>query len=108
MKNFQKLVWEITPPHLLPYEFKLKLARNPTTSPKTLVNLSQDKSWIVLCWVAYNRNTPLEVLKILATDKITCVRYNVAYNPNATEEICLMIKAYEKYGHLVNCHTSST
>ena len=108
MKNFQKLVWEITPPHLLPYEFKLKLARNPNTPPETLVNLSRHKDWSVRCGVARNRNTPVKTLELLAQDENSDVRYNVAYNPNATEEILLTIKAYEKYGHFVNCHTSST
>jgi hypothetical protein len=86
----------------------LELAQNPNTPPETLVNLSRHKDWIVRWEVAINRNTPAEALKILATDRNHYVRGNVIRNPNATEEICLMINAYEKYGHLVNRHTSST
>ena len=73
-----------------------------------LAILATDEDYYVRYWIARNPNTPIETLVILATDEDVDVRYWIASNPNATEEICLMIRAYEKYGHLVNCHTSST
>jgi hypothetical protein len=79
----------------------LELAHNPNTPPETLVNLSRHKDWSVRCEVARNRNTPAEALKILATDKVVAVRCWITYNPNATEEIFLMVRAYEKFKHLV-------
>jgi hypothetical protein len=107
MKNFQKLVWNITPLYQLPFKLRCQIAQNPNTPPETLVNLSQDKTWSVRCWVAGNPNTPVESLKVLSQDRVWSVRLHVTRNPNATEEILLTIKAYEKYGHLANCHTSS-
>jgi hypothetical protein len=86
----------------------IELARNPNTPVKTLELLAIDENSDVRCGVAYNPNTPPETLELLATDKDSVIRSWVVYNPNATEEVCLMVKAYEKYGHLVNCHNSST
>ena len=86
---------------------KCGIASNGNTPPEILAVLATDEVAAVRCWIAYNRNTPVETLAVLATDKNHYVRYNVFYSPNATEEICLMVNAYEKYGHLVNCHTSS-
>jgi Leucine rich repeat variant len=85
-----------------------ELATNPNTPPETLAVLATDKESYVRWRVAYNPNTPPETLAVLATDNDSCVRYGVAQNPNATEEIIIEFNAYEKYGHLVNCHSSST
>jgi hypothetical protein len=51
--------------------------------------------------IAASINTSLETLAVLATDRSFSVRFHVSRNPNATEEICLMIEAYEKFNHLV-------
>ena len=86
----------------------LELASNPNTSPETLAVLATDEVAVVRFGVARNPNTSPETLAVLATDNVNFVRNMVSYNPNATEEILLTIKAYEKYGHLANCHTRST
>jgi hypothetical protein len=73
----------------------LELAGNLNTPPETLAVLAQDENSGVRWKVARNPNTPPETLELLATDKSWAVRSWVAYNRNATEEICLMVKAYE-------------
>jgi hypothetical protein len=45
--------------------------------------------------LAENPNTPPETLELLATDENSNVRWRVTQNPNATEEICLMVRAKE-------------
>jgi hypothetical protein len=78
-----------------------ELAVNPNTLVKTLEFLATDKTYFVRWGVAKNPNTPPETLELLATDEDSDVRCVVAKNSNATEEICLMVKAYEKFKHLV-------
>jgi hypothetical protein len=80
---------------------KCTIASNGNTSPETLAILATDGDISILWNVANNPNTPIETLAVLATDKNYTVRLSVSYNPNATEEICLMINAYEKFNHLV-------
>ena len=45
--------------------------------------------------LAQHPNTPVETLKVLATDKDYDVRYCVAKNPNTPLEIHKLIRAYE-------------
>jgi len=47
---------------------RIKLAGNKRTSKKILTILSKDKDWNVRFNVAYNPNTPKEILKKLYTD----------------------------------------
>jgi hypothetical protein len=47
---------------------RIKLAGNKRTSKKILTILSKDEDWNVRFNVAYNSNTPKEVLKKLYTD----------------------------------------
>lgn len=39
-------------------------------------------------------------LKILANSDCWAIRQNVYFNRNSTEEIQLMVKSYERFGHL--------
>jgi hypothetical protein len=80
---------------------KCRIASDGNTSPETLAVLATDKNSLVRCHVARNPNTAPQTLELLATDKAVDVRYWIAYNPNATEEIFLMVNAYEKFNHLV-------
>ena len=43
-------------------KMKLKLAYTERTSKKILTILSTDEEWVIRCNVAYNPNTPKEVL----------------------------------------------
>jgi 3-methyladenine DNA glycosylase AlkC len=78
-----------------------RIASDENTSPETLAVLANDKHWYIRCSVASNPNTAPQTLELLAQDENSYVRYWVARNPNTTEEIFLMVKAYEKFKHLV-------
>ena len=52
---------------------------------------------VARCRVAYNPNTPPEILTILAQDGSWCVRWNVQRNANATREVIQTVRAYEFY-----------
>ena len=58
----------------LSWEDKLKLAKSKRTSKKILTILSTDKNRWVRWEVAYNPNTPKEVLKKLSADNYWDVR----------------------------------
>ena len=60
---------------------KVELALNPNTSIETLVELSNDKEWIVRGGVAENSNTSTEILIKLSKDDNEDIRLNVAENP---------------------------
>ncbi len=68
-------------------EDKIKLADGRKVSKKILTMLSKDKDYIVRSWVAWNPNTPVEVLKELSKDKDEYVRQYVARNPNTPKDI---------------------
>jgi hypothetical protein len=72
-----------------------EIALNRNTSPEILVSLSTHESWKVRWRVAANPSTPVETLKIFATDKYIAVRSMLYNNRNATEEILLMVMAKE-------------
>ncbi len=57
----------------LPWDDKVRLARNKRTSKKILTILSTDKDWYVRYYVAYNSNTPVKVLTELLNDKTNTV-----------------------------------
>jgi hypothetical protein len=63
--------------------------------------LATDDIFFIRCSVARNPNTAPQTLELLAQDENSDVRYWVARNPNTTEEIFLMVKAYNKFNHLV-------
>ena len=79
-----KVLKEVNEPDVLAlsYDEKLELAQNPSTPVETLKVLATDKDYWVRCGVAQNPNTPVETLKVLATDKDSDVRRGVAQNPN--------------------------
>ena len=59
--------------------------------------LSTDKDYYVRCYVARNPNTPVEVLKVLSIDGSWAVRRFVARNTNATNDVILLVKAYNMF-----------
>jgi len=70
-------------------EFRTKrfLARDTSTSKSLLTELSKSISAIVRSNVGHNTNTPLESLRILATDEDNHVRFNVANNATTPLDI---------------------
>jgi hypothetical protein len=93
-----KVLKEVNEPNVLTlslYE-KVELAKNPNTPVETLKVLATDKNADVRCGVARNPNTPVEIVKILATDKDSWVRYGVAQNPNTPVET-LKVLATDNY-----------
>jgi hypothetical protein len=83
-----KVLNEIEEPDIskLPFDEKLKLAKDPNTSQETLAVLATDKDSNVRYYVAKHPNTSQESLDVLATDKHPDVRYYVAVHPNTLPE----------------------
>lgn len=65
-----------------------------------LAYLANDEIWYIRMLVAMNQRTPIEVLKHLIIDDSSQVRIGVFQNPNCNEELRLLYRANEKYGHL--------
>lgn len=65
---------------------KWNVAANPNTPVETLKVLATDKDYGVRQYIARNPNTPAETLKVLATDKDYSVRQYVANNPSTPVE----------------------
>ena len=68
------------------------VATNPNTPIETLKVLATDEDGIVRKRVADNSSTPEEILKVLATDEYQYVRRGVAENPNTPEDIEMKIR----------------
>ena len=64
-----------------------RLAGHPSTSAEKLWDLSKSKNWQVRESLGYNRRTPIELLKKLASDNDAHVRIAVATNLSTTEAI---------------------
>jgi len=79
-----KVLKEVNEPDVLSLSLdeKYELAKNPNTPVETLKVLATDKFYWVRSRVARNPNTPVGTLKVLATDEDSSVRYGVAENPN--------------------------
>ena len=79
-----KVLKEVNEPDVLTLSLdeKCELAENPNTPVETLKVLATDENCGVRCRVARNSNTPPETLKVLATDESSSVRSAVAQNPN--------------------------
>ena len=77
-------------------DFRVSVARNPSTPVDVLAELANDINWYVRCFVAENPNTPVDVLSELAKDSDYIVRRNAARNPNMpgyeAEELQFMVK----------------
>ena len=73
----------------------LEVAKNPNTPIEILKDLATDDDYYVRWEVAENPNTPVETLKVLATDKNGGVRWGVAYNPSTPIEIHKLVDSYE-------------
>ena len=58
------------------------VAYNVNTPVEVLLTLSTGAHWAVRSAVAYNVNTPVEVLGVLSTDAHWAVRYAVVNNKN--------------------------
>jgi len=91
-----KVLNEVNTPNLS-YQEKLELAINPNTPIETLKVLATDGDWDVRYWVAGNPNTPVEILKVLATDENSSVRCGVAQHPNSPVEILKVLATDEDY-----------
>ena len=83
-----KVLKEIKTPDVLTLSLdeKIKLARHLNTPVESLKVLATDKNPDVRCCVARHPNTPVETLSVLATDKNWDVRCCVARNPNTPVE----------------------
>jgi len=94
-----KVLKEVNEPDvlLLSYDEKYELARNPNTPVETLKVLATDESYSVRSWVARNPNTSPETLKVLATDEVYGVRSGVAQNPNTPVETLKVLATDEDY-----------
>ena len=94
-----KVLKEVNEPDVLtlPYQEKIKLAKNPNTSPETLKVLATDKDYTVRYYVALNPSTPPETLKVLATDENCFVRRGVPQNPNTPVETLKVLATDEYY-----------
>jgi hypothetical protein len=64
---------------------KIRLLKNPNTSPEILARLAEDRDWFVRYNVAQDPNTTPEILVHLAEDKCEDVRWNVTNNPNTPQ-----------------------
>ena len=71
----------------LTYIIKRDLAYNPNTPKEILIILSKDEDWFVRCRVVQNPNTPKEILTRLSTDKDSSVRWRVACNRRTSKEM---------------------
>ena len=80
-----KVLKEVNTPNLS-YQEKIELAKNPNTPIETLKVLATDWNSTVRYYVAENPNTSVETLKVLATDGDWDVRFWVAKHPNTSVE----------------------
>ena len=80
------------------------LCRNPNTSPKVLEELSNIaytfSGWNGIdfnYWIASNPNVALETLERIASVFYDnqLIKYRIRQNPKCTEDLALLIKAYE-------------
>jgi hypothetical protein len=93
-----KVLREVNEPDVLSLSLveKYELAKNPNTPVETLKVLATDKDFWVRSRVAQNPNTPVETLKVFATDEFPWVRWGVAQNPNTPVET-LKVLATDKF-----------
>ena len=70
---------------------RIKLAKNSNTSKEILTILSTDENWIVLWHIAYNPNTPIDVLK-----KLSKAEYSDEIREIAIQRVSKMSKEKEK------------
>jgi hypothetical protein len=81
------------------------LCRNPNTSPKVLEEISNssvkfypDLNWNGIeldYWIVTNPNVAVETLERIASCDSQLIRYKIRQNPKCTEDLALLIKAYE-------------
>lgn len=81
------------------------LCRNPNTSPKVLEEISNssvkiytDLNWNGIeldYWIASNPNVAFETLERIASYDNQLIRYRIRQNPKCTEDLALLLKAYE-------------
>ena len=69
------------------YQDKVKIAKDPSTSPDILEQLSNDENWMVRSGVAMNPSASPEVLEKLAHSKQRNIRYRVSENPSTPQEV---------------------
>jgi len=78
-----KVLKEVNEPDVLTlsYQEKIKLVKNPNTPVEILKVLATDEYVGVRCYVGRNPKTPVETLKVLATDEHDLVRNVVKETP---------------------------
>jgi len=94
-----KVLKEVNEPDVLTLSLdeKYELANNTNTPVETLKVLATDENVDVRWGVAENPNTPVELLEVLATDENYNVRYGVAQNPNAPVETLKILATDNDY-----------
>jgi len=73
-----------------------ELAENPNTPVDVLRDLATEEDGWIRRYVATNPSTPLDVLRDLAKDEELGVRWSVTLNSNASSKILVMMFEYEK------------
>ena len=83
-----KVLKEVNEPDVLTLSLdeKYELAQNTNTPVETLKVLATDENYYVRFGVAKNPSTPVETLKVLAFDGNANVRWGVTQNPNTPVE----------------------
>jgi len=66
---------------------KVTIAKDPSTPPNILEQLSDDENWMVRSGVAMNPSASPEVLEKLAHSKQRNIRYRVSENPSTPQEV---------------------
>jgi hypothetical protein len=98
---YQKLAWDLrTPAETLAIlagdeyvdYIRRAVAYNPNTPAEVLVRLARDVDFDIRMGVACNTNTPAEALTHLAGDKDGNIRWEVTWNPNTPELVKLYLK----------------
>jgi hypothetical protein len=94
-----KVLKEVNEPDVLalPLDEKYELAHNPNTPVELLKILATDKYSWVRYWVAKHPNTHVETLKVLATYNHYSVRSWVAKHPNTPVEILKVLATDENW-----------
>jgi len=80
----------------MPIRDKKYIAYDPDTPENILLILAKDDDEGVRRHVAYNRKAPINVLKTLTKDLSWVVRFNVVTHPDIFGKLLLMVLDYEK------------
>ena len=76
---------------------RLNVARNPATSPNTLLRLAQDRDRRVRAHAAAHPSAPPEALPPLTLDRVRLVRQRAAANPNTPAHALVGLAATTRF-----------